>query len=175
MFGKRSTPLLLSTVLLSVMSVCHAEDASLKVTGTVAASVCKVTYSPTVNIGVFAGGDFPTAGSTSALKAMNINLTRCYPGLTLVKLKFSGVNDPDNPALLAVSDDGSGAQLATGVAIELMDNTMKTIPFNSEEPLTYAINKGMTTLSFLLRYKSTRDEVTAGEAAALLYFDLFYQ
>ncbi|MCU6361303.1 fimbrial protein, partial [Enterobacter quasiroggenkampii] len=116
-----------------------------------------------VKLGTFSGKDFPTIGSTSAFKAMNINLSNCYEKLSTIQVRFSGVSDADNPTLLAVTDTGSGGTIATGVGVELLDNGGKTIPFNADAPQTFELDEGNNTLSFLLRYKSTHYPVTPGE------------
>jgi type 1 fimbria pilin len=41
-----------------------------------------------VKIGSFTAKNFPTVGSTSAFKAMNINLSKCYAKLKNVQVKF---------------------------------------------------------------------------------------
>ncbi|MEP8888258.1 fimbrial protein [Enterobacter roggenkampii] len=150
-------------------------DTSLNVSGTLVASTCTVNFPPKVTIGTFSGKDFPSIGSTSSFKAISINLMDCYSKLSTVSVTFSGVSDADNPVLLAVTDPGTGGEIATGVGIELMDNSGRTIPFNNVKPLSFTLDEGMTTLSFLLRYKSTKYPVTSGEAPAILNFDLAYQ
>ena len=156
----------------------RAADTTLAVSGNVVASGCEVdtgSVNQKVKIGTFSGKDFPSVGSTSAFKAMNINLSNCYEKLSTIQVKFSGVSDADNPTLLAISDTGGGGTAATGVGVELLDNGGKTIPFNAEAPQTFELDEGNNTLSFLLRYKSTRYPVTSGEASAVMYFDLTYQ
>lgn len=151
-----------------------AEDTSLEVTGKVVSSGCKVSFNEKTMIGTFSGKDFPTVGSTSAFKAMSINLSACYSALDSVYVQFTGIPDTDNPTLLAITDTGTGKELATGLGVELLDNTGKAIPFNASTPKHFPLDEGFTTLSFLLRYKSTKYPVTSGEASAVLYFDLTY-
>lgn len=155
----------------------RAAETTLAVSGNVVASGCNVDTGSNqkVKIGTFSGKDFPSVGSTSAFKAMNINLSGCYDKLTTIQVKFSGISDADNPTLLAITDTGTGEAVATGIGVELLDNGGKTIPFNSDSPQTFELDEGTNTLSFLLRYKSTRYPVTSGEASAVMYFDLTYQ
>lgn len=166
---------LIAVSMVFVTFVAGAADTSLSVSGNVVASSCKVDFNKKVTIGTFSGKDFPSVGSASAFKAMNINLSECYSKLTSVNVTFSGVTDADNPMLLAVTGSGTGGDIATGVGVELLDNGGKTIPFNSVKPIHFTLDEGMTTLSFLLRYKSTKYPVTSGEAPAVLFFDLAYQ
>ncbi|MHA2898142.1 fimbrial protein [Enterobacter sp. H2G27] len=165
-------------ICLLLTSAVSASDSTLAVIGNVKASSCDVdtgSADQKVKIGTFSGQDFPSVGSTSAFKAMNINLSNCYEKLKTIQVTFSGTADADNPTLLAITDTGSGSTLATGVGVELLDNSGKTIPFNKASPRTFDLDAGNNTLSFLLRYKSTRYPVTPGEASAVMYFDLIYQ
>lgn len=167
----------IGVLLLTGQSV-YAEEANLNVQGTVVASGCDIYTGSTnqkIKIGVFSGKDFPSVGSTSSFKAMNINLSNCYNKLTTIMVKFTGTPDEDDPTLLALSNAGSGGKLAAGVGVELLDNSMKTIPFNSDKMYSYEIDGESTMLSFVLRYKSTQYPVTPGDASAVLYFDLSYQ
>lgn len=156
----------------------RAAETTLSVSGNVVASGCDVdtgSVDQKVKIGTFSAKDFPTVGSTSAFKAMNIDLSNCYGKLTSIQVKFTGVPDADDPTLLALTDTGSGGTMASGIGVELLDNGGKTIPFNTNSPQTFELDEGNNTLSFLLRYKSTRYPVTSGEASAVMYFDLTYQ
>lgn len=155
--------------------VFSADDSRLTISGAVKASVCTLTYNPKTMIGTFTPRDFPTIGSVSAFKAMSFNLTNCYSKLSSVIVKFSGIADSDDPTLLALTTNSDGKQSATGIGVELMDNAGKTIPFNKDTSKTFYLDEGFTTLSFLLRYKSTKHPVTSGEASSVLYFDLTYQ
>jgi type 1 fimbria pilin len=172
--GIRSFWQIVAGVLL-VSSLSMAADTSLLVSGNVVASSCKVDFNNKVTIGTFSGKDFPSVGSTSAFKAMNISLSECYNKLTSVNVTFSGVTDAENPTLLAVTGSGTGRAVATGIGVELLDNGGDTIPFNTSKQIPFALDEGMTTLSFLVRYKSTKFPVTYGEAPAVLFFDLAYQ
>lgn len=171
-------PVQAALLLLFGLNVAHGGDSTISVSGNVVASGCNIdigSVNQKIKIGVFSAKDFPSVGSTSAFKAMNINLANCYNKLSIVQVTFSGVTDQDNPALLALSDNGSGGKLATGIGVELLDNGGKAIPFNSAEPQMFELDGDSNTLSFLLRYKSTRYPITSGEASAVMYFDLTYQ
>lgn len=151
-------------------------DSTLSIAGSITASGCTVrSPDQSIMIGAFSGKDFPTVGSTSSFKAMNIDLENCYPKLKNVQVSFSGKTDSDNPTLLAITDTGKGKLLATGLGIELLDNSFKILPFDSVKPLIYELDGETNTLSFLMRYKSTKAVVTPGEASAVMYFDLTYQ
>ncbi|HCD1256467.1 TPA: fimbrial protein [Citrobacter amalonaticus] len=170
--------ILLITLLCSVLYLPRAlaVDASLMISGNVAASTCIVDKdTQNVNIGTFSAKDFPSTGSVSDTQTFDIDLSECYDKLKNVQIKFSGTTDNDNPSLLALADSGSGKIMATGIGIELLDSNQKILPFNSTEPFTYDLSGASNKFIFFLRYKSTKDQVTSGEASAVMYFDLTYQ
>lgn len=153
-----------------------AEDVSLTISGNVAASACIVDEATqNVNIGTFSAKNFPSTGSTSDTKPFVIALSGCYAKLKNVQVKFSGTTDNDNPTLLALTDSGNGKTMASGIGIELLDSNQNILPFNSTEPFSYDLNGASNTFTFFLRYKSTKDQITSGEASAVMYFDLTYQ
>lgn len=165
-----------------VVSTAQADDSSynLKITGTIVAQTCDVTSSSqnqTVHIGDFSSGEFSGTGSTSAEKQFSINLRGCTPGISGAKVMFSGAADATNSTLLALSDTTGGGEMATGLGVEILDENQNTIPVNnsSSDSSLYALKEGANTLNFFLRYKSTSDTVTSGNATAVMYFDLEYQ
>lgn len=92
-------------------------------------------------------------------------------------LEFTGEPDPDNPALLAITDTGmgSGNMLASGVGVEILNDDQDTISINNADSVVYPLKAGRNTLSFYIRYKSTRPTVTSGNATAVMYFDMQYE
>jgi type 1 fimbria pilin len=177
-FWRNSSGLL--TALLLIVSVARADDltANLQIKGTIQASTCDVIDSSqnlTVNIGDFSTPDFPTVGSTGAEKSFSIELSGCTYGIAGAKTMFSGTADASNPNLLALSDTSGGGEMATGVAVEILNARHQTVPINNSDAEVYTLKEGDNTLSFFLRYKSTSAMVTAGNASAVMYFDLQYQ
>lgn len=167
-------------VLLLTSGAVRAEDSgyNLKITGTIVAQTCDVTsdsQNQTVHIGDFSTPDFPSTGSTGAEKGFTINLTGCTPGIAGAKVMFSGTADATNPLLLALSDTTGGGEMATGVGVEILDGMKTAIPVNNTDSSLFSLHDGDNSLQFYLRYKSTSDTVTAGNATAVMYFDLQYQ
>ena len=169
-------------LVLAVTAPAQADDSdyNLMITGTIVAQTCDVTsnsQNQTVHIGDFSTGEFPVAGSTSAEKQFSINLLGCTPGISGAKVMFSGAADAADSTLLALSDTTGGGEMATGVGVEILDESQNTIPVNnsSSDSSLYALKEGANTLHFFLRYKSTADTVTSGNATAVMYFDLEYQ
>jgi len=171
---KRIFPLI---CLLALSSGTFAETYNLQMTGTILSRTCEVeSNTQTVNIGQFAATDFAAAGSVSAAKSFDIKLIGCGSAATGTLISFTGNSDSDNPALLALSDTGSAGGMASGVGVELLDSNQQTLAINSPTPPYYALSPGDgNLLTFYLRYKSTQDVVTPGNATAVMYFDLQYQ
>lgn len=46
---------------------------------------------------------------------------------------------------------------------------------NNADSVVYPLKAGRNTLSFYIRYKSTRPTVTSGNATAVMYFDMQYE
>ncbi|MBU9843754.1 fimbrial protein [Rahnella ecdela] len=170
---------LLSGILLNLISASAlAESYNLQLTGTILSRSCEVDSSSqkqTVKIGEFSIYDFSSTGSVSRSKPFNIILKDCGSAATGAVLSFTGINDAADPALLALSDTGGTGAMASGIAVQILNDTQQPLDLNSASPPTYALLPGDNTLSFYLRYKSTKDVVTAGNATAVMYFDLQYQ
>lgn len=173
---RRTLQLFTFTGLLALTGSACADPYNLQLSGTILSRTCDVdSQMQTVPVGQFATTDFTAAGSVSAAKAFDINLTGCGSAASGAEISFSGTSDAENPALLALSDIGDAAGMASGVGVEILDGQHQAVAINHTMPLVYAIMPGDNTLSFYLRYKATRDVVTPGNATAVMYFDLQYQ
>ena len=128
-------------------------------------------------MGQFSVEDFPATGTTTKFKPFNINLKNCSRGITGTKIWFTGTADSDDPSLLALTDTGMGNEnmLASGIGVELLDEDQDDVSMNNSESVVYPLKAGRNTLSFYIRYKSTRPVVTSGNATAVMYFDLQYE
>lgn len=148
--------------------------------GTIVGESCNVdtnSIEQTVDLGEFSGGDFPAVGSTTPPKKFDITLKGCTRAITGTKVWFTGNVDANDPALLALSDTGKGTMstMATGIGVELLNNDLTPISINNTESAVYPLLPGDNLLTFYLHYKSTLPDVTAGNATAVMYFDLLYQ
>lgn len=161
-------------------TIAHAVDVNynVKFTGTIVAETCDVDISSkdqSINIGTFSPEDFPTVGSTTIFKPLGITLRNCTQGISGAKVYFTGSQDKDNSDLLALEDTDGTGQMASGVGVQILDVNQKPVPINNAVSELYSLTKGMNTLAFYLRYKSTLPSVKAGNATAVMYFDLQYQ
>lgn len=161
---------------------CWADDTgyNLELTGTIMAQACDVevsSLSQSIDLGQFAVADFSSTGTTTKFKPFNINLKNCSRGISGTKIWFTGTADSDNPALLALSETGMGStnMLASGVGVEILDDDQDAVDINNTDSVVYPLKAGRNTLSFYIRYKSTRPVVTSGNATAVMYFDLQYE
>ncbi|HCM7229830.1 TPA: fimbrial protein [Klebsiella aerogenes] len=157
-----------------------ADGGQVNITGKVVANSCEVDTGGTdkeVYIGQFSTADFPSVGSTTAAKSFTIALKNCTAGIKGTKITFSGTKAAGNPALLALSDNGEGTAgvIATGVGVEILDASMTSIPVNNTDSALYPLSPDSNQLTFNLRYQSTSATVTAGDATAVLYFDMQYE
>lgn len=135
------------------------------------------SVSQSIDLGQFSVEDFPATGTTTKFKPFNINLKNCSRGITGTKIWFTGTADSDDPSLLALTDTGMGNEnmLASGIGVELLDEDQDDVSMNNSESVVYPLKAGRNTLSFYIRYKSTRPVVTSGNATAVMYFDLQYE
>ena len=163
-------------------SGCWADDTgdNLEFTGTIMAQACDVevsSLSQSIDLGQFSVADFSSTGTTTKFKPFNINLKNCSRGISGTKIWFTGTADSDNPALLALSETGMGSTniLASGVGVEILDDDQDAVDINNADSVVYPLKAGRNTLSFYIRYKSTRPVVISGNATAVMYFDLQYE
>lgn len=173
----------LSILLLSLFFCTHsswATDplawANLRIHGNIIDESCEVgTTSADVHIGDFPQSDFAAVGDVSAAKQFDISLLKCSPEVTGSKITFSGTSaGSGNTDLLALSQTSGSAEMASGVAVQILDSAGTPIALNTAS-MVQPLTQGDNTLHFQLRYKATAVPVQAGEANAVMYFDLSYQ
>ena len=125
--------------------------------------------------------EFLNVGDVSPSQTFTINVQGCptakstvYSSGVSANVRFTGDADAINSALLRLS---AGADSATGLGIEILDNNDVAIAINGESGFRDLVlnENGDANLTFKLRYKSTQENVHAGQANALLYFDIDYQ
>ncbi|HCF8068370.1 TPA: fimbrial protein [Klebsiella michiganensis] len=165
------------------MNVTWAENSSVSgqleidMSGKIVAGSCDIdtdSQNQTIHIGDFSAGIFQSVGDTSQWKRFDIKLNNCTSAISQSTVAFKGIADATSPTLLALSDTSGGGNMASGVAIELLDSSMNTIAINSTDN-AYPITQGNNDLTFRLRYKATAVPVTPGNASSVLYFDVSYQ
>ncbi|MEX6277168.1 fimbrial protein [Providencia hangzhouensis] len=120
--------------------------------------------------------DFNQIGSTSATQPISIHLENCSGKVNNMSYKFSG-RKMSTMTLLKILGKANSLEgdIATGLAIEILDKYRKKISLNTK----YALNEVITTpsydLNFYLRYKSTQINIGSGDASSLLFLDIYYE
>lgn len=151
---------------------------AIDMSGTVVATSCDVNAADTtqtVFIGSFGSNTFHSVGDVSASADLRIRLTDCSSGIAGATVTFSGTPDSNNGKLLALSDTSGARAMASGVGVEILDSSRKSLAINTASESQPLVEGDNNILTFYLRYQATKMPVTAGNASAVMYFDLSYQ
>lgn len=171
-------PLLL-LLLASCSTPADLGHVNLTMSGEIMKESCDIDASnltQSIEIGDFSAGTFKSVGSVSADKSFKINLNKCSPEIQSAGVTFTGTAQAGgDPSLLALSDTTGSGNMAHGIAIQLLDSNKSPLTINSINPIRYNLSPGDNTLNFALRYKAVALPVTAGDATAVLYFNMDYQ
>ncbi|HHC4845774.1 TPA: type 1 fimbrial major subunit FimA [Escherichia albertii] len=118
---------------------------------------------------------FNAVGATSASIPFTIELNDCDVSIAATAaVAFSGQADGNNDDLLAIVS-GTNVATATGVGIEILDNTSKTLkPDGSVFSEAQSLITGTNVLHFSARYMGTGLSATAGQANADATFIMQY-
>jgi major type 1 subunit fimbrin (pilin) len=148
-------------------------------TGELVNAACAVSTSSdgqTVNLGQYRTAAFNAVGDTSASIPFNIVLNDCSTDVAkTASVAFAGQTDSINPALLAVNSGGNSST-ASGVGIEILDQTSKALtPDGATFSTALNLIDGNNTMALSARYKSTSAAPTAGSANADATFVIDYE
>ncbi|MCU6359046.1 fimbrial protein [Enterobacter quasiroggenkampii] len=131
----------------------------------------------TVDLGQVKTSSATTTGSViGAAKPFTIHLTDCaLDTYTNAAVTFTGLTVSGKPDQLAVNGGGAGSATATGIAIQVLDNTGKVVPVDGSaastaQKLTTADNY----LQYSAQYVAIADTITAGAANADANFNITY-
>lgn len=155
-------------------STAYADDGRVNFVGSITDNTCTVVNDVsnplTVNMGTVSSKAFTGAGSTAAPTKFTISLSACPDTVTSASVKFDGVVDQNNNSILALTPETG---VATGVGIQLMDNSNAVIPLYAQSA-SYPLTTGDNNLDFVARYFATAATVTAGPANATSNFTIVY-
>ncbi|HHL3255808.1 fimbrial protein [Citrobacter braakii] len=158
----------------------QAGSSALYFTGNILARSCDVKtsdYNRVINLGEHERKLFTHTGDVSPSVPLNITLENCQlnPNSTnAISMILGGTGDSADTELLQITTK-DGSRTASGVAIEILDNSDQRIALNSDV-VKVPMQKGDTPLPTLkLRYRATQDQVTPGEANAILWVTLRYE
>lgn len=141
-----------------------------------ACAVSTKSAEQTVALGQYRTASFSSVGDTTAQVPFSIMLNDCDPSVAkTAAVAFSGQTDATNAALLALTSADNGST-ATGVGIEILDNTSKALkPDGATFSTAQALVEGSNTLRFSARYKATAAAATPGQANADATFIMKYE
>jgi major type 1 subunit fimbrin (pilin) len=165
----------LAAVALTSVSA-FAADGQVKFTGEITDAACKVANtvaSPLdVQLGKVAKSSFTQAGDKSAATKFTLQLSDCPDTVSTATVKFDGTSVNGDNSILALTQ---GAGVATGVGIQLSDDSNTVLPLFTESK-SYSLQAGSVTnnLDFVARYISTAAAVTPGPANATANFSINY-
>lgn len=149
-------------------------------TGQIVNAACAVSadsIDQTVKMGQFRTANFTAVGTRSNAVPFTIKLEGCDSSVsTTAATSFYGNLDAVDPTVLTISNIAGGAAgTASGVGIEISDHTGKVLkPDGSVFSTAQNLVDGSNVLNFTARYKSTKANVTPGEADADATFKMQY-
>ncbi len=120
--------------------------------------------------------NFLNVGDVSPSQTFTINVQGCptakstvYSSGVSANVRFTGDADAINSALLRLS---AGADSATGLGIEILDNNDVAIAINGESGFRDLVlnENGDANLTFKLRYKSTQGKCTCRASKCSVVF-----
>ncbi|PTA93660.1 type 1 fimbrial protein subunit FimA [Kosakonia sp. H7A] len=141
-----------------------------------ACAVSTKSSEQTVTLGQYRTASFSKVGDTTAQVPFSIVLNDCDPSVAkTAAVAFSGQTDATNAALLALTSADNGST-ASGVGIEILDNTSTALkPDGATFSTAQALVEGTNTLHFSARYKATAATATPGQANADATFIMKYE
>lgn len=168
------TTLAVAAVLSSASA--FAADGQVNFTGEIIEQGCKVVNAPdnplTVNLGKVAKTAFTGAGSTAAATRFTLQLTNCPETVKSASVKFDGTAENGDTSVLALTRVEG---MATGVGIQLSDNTNTVLPlYTASREYTLKPGSDDNNLDFIARYIATSETVTPGPANSTASFTINY-
>jgi len=158
----------------------YAEDVRVQINGAVLKQSCNVK-SGDLNKNIIFNDIDPqllvSSGYSAEVNKVSIELENCTGNVANMSYMFSGVGDDTYPELLKITGKAGGSPEANarGLAIEILDASKKALSLNKKINFSQEINTSFFTFDFYLRYKSTSQNIDAGDASALLYLDFYYE
>ncbi|MDV5228073.1 fimbrial protein [Providencia manganoxydans] len=148
-------------------------------TGSIVNTPCVVDNddaSQTVKLGQFRQDAFSGKDSTSSPVGFDIKLTGCaIDTFKKAAVTFSGITVPNSTDKLALTASQAGQSTASGVGIQILQNSEVVKVDGSTPTSSVLLSKGDSTLRFQAQYIALDNQVTAGEANASADFTITYQ
>ena len=161
-------------------SLVNAADVQVQLNGSILDQSCSIKSADLTKNVIFDDmnpKDFSFLGAVSSMQEVNIGLEKCTGNIETMYYIFSGYADLSDPSLLKITgqQDTSADDIASGLAIQILDANKNVIPLNQNQNINRTITEQTYNLKFYLRYKSTNTTVTPGDASSLLYLDFYYE
>ncbi|WP_036965016.1 fimbrial protein [Providencia alcalifaciens] len=158
----------------------YSADVTLNINGAILGQCCNISSNDlikNVNFQDLNPGDFNNIGDVSPEKSVSIHLENCSGNVNNMMYQFSGEADANDTTLLKIiGKSGSSIDgVATGLAIEILNKNKDRIKLNSKKFLNETITTTSYDFTFYLRYISTNQNVSSGDASSLLYLDIYYE
>lgn len=174
-------PLFLTSVYLSISSYVAAADGEVDFTGSITDVACTVENNMTNPLTVVMGTAHASnlregSGNTGRFSNpvyFSIRLTDCPAALDgkTAQVKFDGTPATSDNKILALTP---GSNVATGVGIQITNETMTTIiPIFQASP-DFTLHAGFNELRFVSRYVGFSDTITPGVANSTANFTVVY-
>lgn len=155
-------------------SSAFAADGQVNFTGSITDTACTVDSSAKnldVPLGNVASTAFAAAGDVASSNHFTLVLKDCPAAVTSAAVRFDGNQVPGDNTVLALTD---GANIATGVGVQISDAQNKVVPLYTDSSSYALVSTGPNNLDFTARYISTAAKVTAGPANAVSQFTIIY-
>jgi major type 1 subunit fimbrin (pilin) len=152
-----------------------AADGQVNFKGEIIDSACTVVNSVAspldVQLGKVTKSAFTQAGDKTAATKFTLQLTGCPDTVSSATVKFDGTSVNGDNSILALTQ---GAGVATGVGIQLSDDSNTVLPLFAASKAYSLKSTGTNSLDFVARYISTAADVTPGLANATANFSINY-
>ncbi|HDS9358183.1 TPA: fimbrial protein [Enterobacter chengduensis] len=158
-------------------SAALSDYANLVMIGSIVAGSCSIDTSSQgqkITIGDFPAGGFSAVGDVTPAKSFSIKIVNCSQQFSNSTITFSGTQ-VSGTGLLALSDVSGAGNMASGVGVEILDSAMNPVDLNKSLSIGTLKTGATNTLNYSLRYKATEIPVKAGNASAIMYFDVSYK
>ncbi len=177
MFGDemKKSLLFISSLIAPLTSFAH--NIQVNFIGEIVESTCKISnknnQSKEVILGSYATTAFPTVGSVSNDKSLDISFETCRADNYSLRITGNTVRDHSN--LLAVTGG------AIGVGVEIVNNKNESMPIFTEDLDIDKIlpdrdnTAGYVTFNLRARYKSYQKNITPGTANSNAIFTISYK
>jgi major type 1 subunit fimbrin (pilin) len=162
-------------------SAYDTSNGTVDFTGSITNTPCAISASNQnlkVDLGAVKSSVFTKKGDTSTAQPFSIVLSNCTVDRTTpfeATVSFNGAGADTAKTSLAVNagSDTTGQAIATGVGIQILDNTQTGLPLNTDTT-AIKITETEMILPYSARYISIADSVTAGLANGHTDFTVTY-